>query len=54
MMDDKERTRRCDAVPIRYYPDKVGFMCRVYGRWVRDCFDCAYKVDDHHTGVNDD
>lgn len=51
-MDVEERNRRCDAAPIRYHPDKVGFMCRVYGRWVWDCFDCAYNVHDRHTGAD--
>ena len=43
-MDDTERDVRCAATPLYYYPDRAGCMCRVYGRWVRDCFDCAFKI----------
>lgn len=42
-MNDIDRRDRCANVDVHYYPDRTGFMCRVYGRWVRDCFDCAFK-----------
>ena len=43
-MNIEEKNRRCDAVTVYYYPDRVGFLCRVYGRWVRDCRDCAFST----------
>ena len=49
-MDEAEKNRRCVDAEIRYLPDKAGFMCMVYGRRVRDCFDCAFNVHGAHTG----
>ena len=49
-MDEAEKNRRCDAAKIWYHPHKTGFMCTVYGRRVRDCFDCAFNVHGAHTG----
>ena len=45
-MDAIEKYNRCNAVDVYYYPDCAGFMCRVYGRWVRDCFDCAFNINE--------
>ena len=50
-MNIEEKNRRCDAAALHYHPDQVGFLCRVYGRWVRDCYDCAFNVHGSHTGV---
>ena len=43
-MDEAEKNRRCDDAEVWYHPDRVGVTCRVYGRTVIDCFDCAFNV----------
>lgn len=51
MMSYEEQDKRCKATQLQYYPDKVRFMCRVYGRWVQGCYDCAF---DCHTEAHKD
>ena len=45
-MDDDEKTRRCEATGwgCREHLGNFQQRCRVYGRWVRYCSDCAFNI----------
>ena len=46
-MDTEEKARRCDGVEWGYREHLGNWQqrCRVYGRWVRSCSDCAFDYD---------
>jgi hypothetical protein len=42
-MDKKEMWSRCFGTTVIMDGDRIK-LCRVYGRWVCDCSDCAFGV----------